>query len=159
MNENFVKISSDWSKKNTANKFEVLLGTKANQGTADKISVLVRQYGSENAFCLLPAQDHPQYYCVQEAISDRIPRPVIPGEKRELNKRIVEVLAYKLHMLELENSTPSQIWAFRKAAWAVEDLEQEVGLVYRSLGSKGLESIPNISPTLAREIETLINAG
>lgn len=98
-------------------------------------------------------------YCVQEGISDRIPRPIIPGEKRELNKRIVEALAYKLHMLELENSNPSQIWAFRKAAWAVEDLEQDVSLVYRSLGSKGLESIPNISPTLAREIETLINAG
>ena len=71
-------------------------------------------------------------------ISDRIPRPIIPGEKRELNKRIVEKLAYKLHLLELENASSSQIWAYRKAAWAVEDLEQDVGLVYRSLGRKGL---------------------
>jgi DNA repair photolyase len=95
-------------------------------------------------------------YCEQAGISDRIPRPIIPGEKRELNKRIVEKLAYKLHLLELENASLSQIWAYRKAAWAVEDLEQDVGLVYRSLGRKGLESIPAVSPQLAAEIEALI---
>jgi DNA repair photolyase len=95
-------------------------------------------------------------YCEQAGISDRIPRPIIPGEKRELNKRIVEKVAYKLHLLELENTTLSQIWAYRKAAWAVEDLEQDVGLVYRSLGRKGLESIPGVTQQLAGEIETLI---
>ena len=95
-------------------------------------------------------------YCAQAGISDRIPRPIIPGEKRELNKRIVEALVYKLHMLELENASSSQIWAYRKAAWAVEDLEQDVGLIYRSLGRKGLESIPGISLSLAGEIEALI---
>jgi DNA repair photolyase len=95
-------------------------------------------------------------YCAQAGISDRIPRPIIPGEKRELNKRIVEALAYKLYTLELENASSSQIWAYRKAAWAVEDLEQDVGLVYRSLGRKSLESIPGISLSLAGEIEALI---
>ena len=97
-------------------------------------------------------------YCEQAGISDRIPRPIIPGEKRELNKRIVEKLAYKLHMLELENASSSRIWAYRKAAWAVEDLEQDIGLIYRSMGVKGLESIPNVSPPLAAEIETLISS-
>ncbi len=95
-------------------------------------------------------------YCEQEGISDRIPRPIIPGEKRELNKRIVEALVYKLHMLELENASPSQIWAYRKAAWAIEDLKQDIGLVYHSLSRKGLESIPNVSSRLAEEIEALI---
>jgi hypothetical protein len=96
-------------------------------------------------------------YCARAGISDRIPRPIIPGEKRELNKRIVEVLVYKLHLLELENAATSQIWAYRKAAWAVEDVVQDVGLVYRSLGRKGLESIPGISPSLGGEIEALID--
>jgi DNA repair photolyase len=97
-------------------------------------------------------------YCVHEGISDRIPRPIIPGEKRELNKRIVEALAYKLYMLELENASQNTLWAYRKAAWAVEDLEQDVSLVYRSLGRKGLESIPGVNPPLAVEIEALITA-
>jgi DNA polymerase/3'-5' exonuclease PolX len=76
-----------------------------------------------------------------------------------LNKRIVEQLANQLYTLELENAYPSRIWAYRKAAWAVEDLEQDIGLVYRSMGSKGLESIPNISSPLAKEIETLLHSG
>ncbi len=95
-------------------------------------------------------------FCLLAGITDRIPRPIIPGEKRSLNKQIVEKLANKLFMLELENAPSPLIWAYRKAAWAVEDLEQDIGLVYRSLGLKGLESIPNISPQLAKEIEDLL---
>jgi len=85
-----------------------------------------------------------------------MPRSVIPGEKRWLNKRIVEKLANKMYTLELENGSPNRIWAYRKAAWAVEDLEQDIALVYRTMGVKGLESIPNISPQIAKEIEPLV---
>jgi DNA repair photolyase len=95
-------------------------------------------------------------FCMQAGISDRIPRPIIPGEKRSLNKRIVEKLAYKLFLLELENAPSPCIWAYRKAASAVEDLEQDIGLVYQSLGLKGLESIPDVSPQLAKEIGGLL---
>ncbi len=98
-------------------------------------------------------------YCQQAGISDRIPRPIIPGEKRELNKRIVEQLAYRLHTLELENASTHLVWAYRKASWAVEDLEQDIGLIYRAMGSKGLESIPNVTPQLAKEIEALLTSG
>ena len=97
-------------------------------------------------------------YCQQDGISDRMPRPLIAGEKRSLNKRIVEQLANKLYRLELENASPSRIWAYRKAAWAVEDLEQDIGLVYHSMGLKGVESIPNVSPELAKEIEVLLGS-
>lgn len=97
--------------------------------------------------------------CLNHGISDRIPRPIIPGEKKELNKRIVEHLAYKLYMLELENASQSKIWGYRKAAWAVEDLEQDIGLIYRTMGVKGIESIPNVNAILARQIESLINQG
>jgi len=95
-------------------------------------------------------------FCQQAGISDRIPRPVIPGEKRNLNKRIVEQLANELYTLELENIGLNRIWAYRKAAWAVEDLEQDIGLVYRSMGLKGLQSIPNVSAPFAKEIEAYI---
>lgn len=95
-------------------------------------------------------------YCQRENISDRIPRPVIPGEKRYLNKRIVEQLANTLYTLELENGSPNRIWAYRKAAWAVEDLEQDIGLVYRTMGAKGLESLPNVSAQIAKEIESIL---
>jgi DNA repair photolyase len=95
-------------------------------------------------------------YCQRENISDRMPRPLIPGEKRYLNKRIVEQLANTLYTLELENGSPNCIWAYRKAAWAVEDLEQDIGLVYRTMGAKGLESLPNVSTQIAKEIESIL---
>jgi DNA repair photolyase len=91
-------------------------------------------------------------------ISDRIPRPIIPGEKRALNKRIVEQLAYALYMLELENAGQAKIWEYRKAAWAVEDLEQDIRLLYHTMGLRGLESLPEVKPAFAREIESLITS-
>jgi len=94
--------------------------------------------------------------CTRYGISDRMPRPIIPGDKRFLNKRIVELLANKVYTLELQNASPQQIWRYRKAAWAIEDLEQDIGLVHQSMGIKGLESIPEVSPSLAVEIESLM---
>jgi DNA repair photolyase len=97
--------------------------------------------------------------CQKVGISDRIPRPIVPGEKRERNKRIVEKLAYKLHTLELENAIDTKLWAYRKTTWAIEDLEQDVGLIYLRMGEKGIGKIPGIQPTLVKEIIDLIQAG
>ena len=94
--------------------------------------------------------------CAKYNISDRIPRPIIPGHKRALNQHIVEALANKLYGLELENAPKHRLWAYRKAAWAIEDLEQDIALVYRTMGGKGLASIPNVGPKLAREVEALL---
>lgn len=96
--------------------------------------------------------------CAKYGIPDRMPRPIIPGDKRALNRRIVERLANKVYTLELENAPNYQVWAYRKAAWAVEDLEQDIGLVYRTMGFKGLQSVPNVGKKLGREIEKWLKA-
>jgi DNA repair photolyase len=96
-------------------------------------------------------------FCQAEQISDRIPRPIIPGEKRSLNKQIVEALANQCYWMELENAPSQRVWAYRKAAWAIEDLEQDIGLLHRLMGRKGLESIPNMNTQIVMEIEALIN--
>jgi hypothetical protein len=73
--------------------------------------------------------------CRQVGISDRMPRPIIPGDKRALNKRIIEALANETYSLELDNAPGQRLWAYRKAAWAIEDLEQQdVGLIYQQMG-------------------------
>ena len=94
--------------------------------------------------------------CRRYGISDRMPRPVIPGERRELNKRIVEALANQCYWMELDNAPGQRVWAYRKAAWAIEDLEQDVALIYRQMGRKGLESIENVGPRLAAVVEGLL---
>jgi DNA repair photolyase len=96
--------------------------------------------------------------CMQAGIADRMPRPVIPGEARALNKRVVEALANRVYEMELAGKPSQSVWAYRKAAWAIEDLEQDVGLVYRRMGPKGLQSIRGIGPTLAGEMERLIRS-
>ena len=94
--------------------------------------------------------------CEQYGISDRIPRPIIPGDKRTLNKRVVEALANQLYTMELNGEPSHRIWAYRKAAWAIEDTPQDLGLIYRQMGVKGLESIENVGPRLAAVVEGLL---
>lgn len=96
--------------------------------------------------------------CVRFGIRDRMPRPIVPGEKRALNKRVVELLAEKLHELEMNNAADHLQWKYRKAAWAIEDMEEEIGLLYRTMGLKGLQAIPDIGTGLAAEIGALIEA-
>jgi hypothetical protein len=95
--------------------------------------------------------------CEQHGISDRMPRPVIPGDGRASNKRVVEALANQCYWLELDNAPNHRVWAYRKAAWAIEDLEQDLDLVYQQMGRKGLESIPNVGPGLAEVVEDLLS--
>jgi len=95
--------------------------------------------------------------CRQYGISDRMPRPIIPGDKRALNKRIVEALANECYWLELDNAPGQRVWAYRKAAWAIEDLEQDLGLIYRQMGRKGLEGIENVGPRLTGVVEGLLH--
>ncbi len=94
--------------------------------------------------------------CEQYGISDRMPRPIIPGDKRALNKRFVEVLADRCNWLELDNAPGQRVWAYRKAAWAIEDVEVDIGLIYRQMGRKGLEGIENVGPRLAGVIDNLL---
>lgn len=57
--------------------------------------------------------------CLRYAISDRMPCPIIPGDKRALNNLIAEALANQCYWLKLENAAGQRVWAYRKAAQAV----------------------------------------
>jgi DNA repair photolyase len=94
--------------------------------------------------------------CERYGISDRMPRPIIPGDKRALNKRVVEALANQAYAMELEGAPSQRMWAYRKAAWAIEDTPQDLDLIYRTMGRKGLESIENVGPKMAQVAEDLL---
>jgi DNA repair photolyase len=96
--------------------------------------------------------------CGQYGIRDRIPRPIIPGEKRAFNKRMVEQLANEVYDMELTGEPASRVWALRKAAWAIEDLEQDVRLIYSRMGWQGLSGIEHIGPRLASKLQELVVA-
>lgn len=94
--------------------------------------------------------------CDKYGIRDRVPRPILPEDKRALNKRVVEKLADRAYEMEIHQEPDYHIWAYRKAAWAIEDLEQNIGLIHQSLGLKGLQSIPNVGPLSGRVIEKML---
>lgn len=91
--------------------------------------------------------------CTKYRVRDRMLRPIVAGEKRSLNKRVVEMLANRIYDMELNADPVDRIWAYRKAAWAVEDMAEEIGLLYRAVGLKGLQSIPNVGDKLGSIIE------
>jgi DNA repair photolyase len=95
--------------------------------------------------------------CAEYGIRDRMPRPIIPGDKRALNKRVVEALANQVYDMELNGEPSRRIWAYRRAAWAIEDTEQDLGLIYRAMGRKGLESIESVGPKMAQVVEDLLS--
>jgi DNA polymerase/3'-5' exonuclease PolX len=69
----------------------------------------------------------------------------------------VETLANQCYYMELAGEPNHRVWAYRKAAWAIEDTPQDLGLIYRSMGRKGLESIENVGPSMAKVIEALLS--
>lgn len=73
-------------------------------------------------------------------------------DKRWLNKRTVERLAEEVYRMEPDGSPTYRRWVYRMAAWAIEDLQQELSLVYRSMGVKGIQSIPSVGPGIAAMI-------
>lgn len=94
--------------------------------------------------------------CVSYGIRDRVPRPIVAGDKRTLNKRLVEWLADQAYTVDLAGDT-RRMWEYRKAAWAIEDLPQEIGLVQRTLGARGLASVPGVGEKMAGEIERWVS--
>jgi hypothetical protein len=94
--------------------------------------------------------------CQRYGLTDRIPRSIIHGDQRALNKRVVERLANQAYALELDGVPAQRVWAYRKAAWAIEELEQDLRLVHRELGLKGLQSIPAVGNALASEVGSMV---
>ena len=95
--------------------------------------------------------------CEKYGIRDRMPRPVIPGDKLAVNKRIVELLADKAYELEIHGEANHRVWAYRKAAWVVEDLETDIRLIYSTLGVKGIRSIPDMGEQPGRDVEKMLS--
>ena len=89
----------------------------------------------------------------------RSPRPVkFFSERLHLNKRVAEALHYKTYKMEMGGEEHYKIWAFREAAWAVDELKEEVQLIYKAMGKKGLLKIPGVGEDVATYITKIMKA-
>lgn len=89
--------------------------------------------------------------CTRHGLLDRMPRYVAPGSLA-VNKRIAERLFLKTYDLELEEAQDYRIWAYRKAAWAVDEWPESVADVYQARGEAGLRELPGVGQSLAGQI-------
>jgi DNA polymerase/3'-5' exonuclease PolX len=91
--------------------------------------------------------------CAQLGIADRMSRPILRDEPLAQNKRVAERLFLRAYDLFLEEAKEYRQWAYRKAAWTIDEMDEDVEALYRRQGKKGLEGIKGIGQTLAAEIE------
>jgi DNA polymerase/3'-5' exonuclease PolX len=61
--------------------------------------------------------------------------------------------------MELDCTSQYKLWAYRKAAWALEDLTESVTEIYARKGRAGLESIQSVGKSLANEIVHQLEEG
>jgi DNA repair photolyase len=89
--------------------------------------------------------------CARHAILDRMPRYIAPGPLA-VNKRVAERLFLKTYDLELEQAKEYRLWAYRKAAWTVDELDASIGDIYATKGEAGLRELPGIGKSIAAQI-------
>jgi DNA polymerase/3'-5' exonuclease PolX len=78
-------------------------------------------------------------------------RYIAPGPLA-VNKRIAERLFLKTYDLELEQAKEYRLWAYRKAAWTVDELDESIGDIYATKGEAGLQALPGIGKSIAAQI-------
>jgi len=86
--------------------------------------------------------------CAKYGILDRMPRHV-PDGPLAVNKRIAEELFKRCYEMELVSGPSHKVWAYRRAGWAVDELDRDILTVYETRGVSGLQAISNIGPSLA----------
>lgn len=89
--------------------------------------------------------------CARYGLLDRMPRYIAPGPLAT-NKRIAERLFLKTYDLELEQAQNYRIWAYRKAAWSIDEWPQDIAGLYRARGEAGLRELPGVGQSLAAQI-------
>jgi hypothetical protein len=89
--------------------------------------------------------------CARHGLVDRLPRYILPGPLA-MNKRIAEQLFLKSYDLELAQAPDQKIWAYRRAAWGVDEWPESVAQIYRRGGPAELQRIPGVGQRIADHI-------
>jgi len=95
--------------------------------------------------------------CERHGLKDRMPRYIMPGPLA-INKQVAEKLFLKTYDLELAQADTYRIWAYRKAAWAVDECAESIAEIYRRNGESGLQKLSGVGKSVAAEIGQWLRA-
>jgi len=96
--------------------------------------------------------------CTRHGLLDRSPRYIPPGPLG-INKRLAERLFVRMYDLQNDGAPGPQVWAYRKAAWAVDEADVGVDQLYREQGLAGLRRLPGLGESLAGHIARWLDLG
>jgi DNA repair photolyase len=95
-----------------------------------------------------------QKYCNKYDILNYIPRPLSFYQKKlYINKKIAEEFYIKARELQLTGYGGYKEWGYRKTAWILDDLDQDIKKIYENQGLDGLKKIKGIGNINSLEIE------
>ena len=94
-------------------------------------------------------------FCNKYGISDRMPR-YIPDNELEINKKVAEKLFLSVYESELNCDNAYKIWAYRKAAWILDELPESIEVIFRKKGIEGIAAIEGIGKSVANKISTIL---
>lgn len=89
--------------------------------------------------------------CNHYHIRDRMPRYIVPGPLA-INHRIAEKLFLQTYHLTLDHAPAYRIWAYRKAAWSVDEHPVNLLSVYKNTGISGISAVPDVGPGISKKI-------
>jgi DNA repair photolyase len=96
-------------------------------------------------------------YCQKYKLTPYIPRPTqIYPEKLQVNKKIAEKFYLEARELQLSGQNSYKEWAYRKAAWSLDDLEESIEKIFLERGIEGVMQIKGIGESLAKQIEEFL---
>jgi DNA repair photolyase len=95
--------------------------------------------------------------CRRHGIANDIPREVrfFPSHVQQ-NKRIAGELFATARELMVQGESRYREFAFRRAAWAIDEMTEDILSLYENNGINGLKTIPGVGEKLAVEIEKII---
>lgn len=92
-------------------------------------------------------------YCKKYSLQNHITRPIDHyATKLQINKKIAADFYLKAREINLTNGKSYREWAYRKAAWIIDDLKQSIKGIYQEKGVEGITRIKGIGRSLSRQI-------
>jgi len=86
-----------------------------------------------------------------------ITRPIqIYPEELQINRKIAEKFYLDARELQLSGQDAHREWAYRKAAWSLDDLPESVEGLFQRRGIEGLMQIKGVGKGLAKQIEEFL---
>jgi len=113
-------------------------------------------YEDEERLAGKRAQIHQEIlkYCRKYELKHYIPRPVsFYPEELQINREIAGKLYLKAREIQVSKENPQREWAYRRAAWALDDLKESVVRLYRERGVDGLLEIRGVGKSITTQIQ------